>query len=48
MRSSAAAENLWVLSKYQKSVEVLGALTLIVFGLYMLNAYYFWFPSLAM
>ena len=36
-----------MLSKYQKSVEVLGALTLIVFGL-SLNAYYFWFPSLAM
>ena len=37
-----------MLSKYQKSVEVLDALTLIVFGLYMLNAYYFWFPSLPM
>ena len=41
-------ENLRVVSKYQKSVEVLGALTFIIVGLYMLNAYYFWIPSLAM
>ena len=40
-------ENLKVFSKYQKPIEVLGGLTLIVFGLYMLNAYYFWIPSLA-
>ncbi len=41
-------ENLKALSKYQKPVEVLGGVTMIVFGLYMLNAYYFWVPSLAM
>ena len=41
-------ENLKVLSKYQKPIEVLGGLTMIVFGLYMLNAYYFWVPSLAL
>jgi cytochrome c-type biogenesis protein len=41
-------ENLKVLSKYQKPVEVLGGITMIVFGLYMLNAYYFWVPSLAL
>ena len=40
-------ENLKVLSRYQKPIEVLGGLTMIVFGLYMLNAYYFWIPSLA-
>jgi hypothetical protein len=28
-------------------MEVLGGVTLIVFGLYMLNAYYFWIPALA-
>jgi cytochrome c-type biogenesis protein len=37
-----------VLSKYQKPIEVLGGVTMIVFGLYMLNAYYFWVPSLAL
>jgi len=41
-------ENLKMFSKYQKPVEVLGALTLIVFGIYMLNAYYFWIPALAL
>jgi len=41
-------ENLSVLTKYQKGFEIAGALTLIASGLYMLNAYYFWIPSLAM
>jgi cytochrome c-type biogenesis protein len=41
-------ENLSVLSKYQKGFEIAGAVTLIASGLYMLNAYYFWIPSLAM
>jgi cytochrome c-type biogenesis protein len=40
-------ENLAFLSKYQKGFEIAGAVTLIVSGLYMLNAYYFWLPSLA-
>ncbi|WGR91986.1 cytochrome c biogenesis protein CcdA [Bradyrhizobium sp. ISRA443] len=41
-------ENLSVLSNYHKSFEIAGAVTLIASGLYMLNAYYFWIPSLAM
>jgi cytochrome c-type biogenesis protein len=40
-------ENLRVLTKYQKGFEIAGAVTLIASGLYMLNAYYFWVPSLA-
>lgn len=40
-------ENLKVFSRYQKPIEVLGGFTLIVFGVYMLNAYYFWIPALA-
>src|SRR5262249_552220 len=40
-------ENLRAFSRYQKPIEVLGGLTLMVFGLYMLNAYYFWIPALA-
>jgi cytochrome c-type biogenesis protein len=41
-------ENLKVLSKYHKPIEVFGGVTMVVFGLYMLNAYYFWVPFLAM
>ena len=40
-------ENLSVLSKYQKRFELSGAVALIGSGLYMLNAYYFWIPELA-
>jgi len=40
-------ENLRAFSKFQKPIEIAGGLTLIVFGLYMLNAYYFWIPELA-
>jgi cytochrome c-type biogenesis protein len=40
-------ENLRVLTRYQKGFEIVGAVTLIASGLYMLNAYYFWIPSLA-
>jgi len=40
-------ENLSVLGKYQKGFEIAGAVVLIASGLYMLNAYYFWIPSLA-
>jgi cytochrome c-type biogenesis protein len=41
-------ENLRIFSRYQKGFEVTGAVTLIASGLYMLNAYYFWIPSLAL
>jgi cytochrome c-type biogenesis protein len=40
-------ENLSMLGKYQKGFEIAGAIVLIASGLYMLNAYYFWIPSLA-
>jgi cytochrome c-type biogenesis protein len=40
-------ENIRVLAKYQKAFEIIGAATLIASGLYMLNAYYFWIPALA-
>jgi cytochrome c-type biogenesis protein len=40
-------ENLRVLAKYQKAFEIVAGVTLIASGLYMLNAYYFWVPSLA-
>jgi cytochrome c-type biogenesis protein len=40
-------ENLRVLTKYQRAFEMLGAATPIASGLYMLNSYYFWVPSLA-
>jgi cytochrome c-type biogenesis protein len=40
-------ENLSGLSKYQRRFELLGGITLIGSGLYMLNAYYFWIPELA-
>ena len=40
-------ENLSVFSKYQKGFEIAGAVVMIASGLYMLNAYYFWIPSLA-
>lgn len=41
-------ENLSVFAKYQKGFEIVGAVALISSGFYMLNAYYFWIPSLAM
>jgi cytochrome c-type biogenesis protein len=40
-------ENLKPLAKYQRAFEILGGLTLIIAGLYMLNAYYFFIPELA-
>lgn len=40
-------EELRVLGRYQKAVEVAGALVMILAGLYMLNAYYFVIPALA-
>ena len=41
-------ENLKSLSHYRRGFEIAGGLTLIVMGLYMLNAVLFWIPSLAM
>ena len=40
-------ENLNSLSRYRRGFEISGGLTLIVMGLYMLNAVFFWIPSLA-
>jgi cytochrome c-type biogenesis protein len=40
-------ENLKTLSRYRRGFEIAGGLTLIVMGLYMLNAAYIWIPELA-
>ncbi len=40
-------ENLKILSRYRRAFEIAGGLTLIVMGLYMLNAVYIWIPELA-
>jgi cytochrome c-type biogenesis protein len=40
-------ENLRGLDTYRRAFETVGGLTLILSGLYMLNAYYFWLPALA-
>jgi cytochrome c-type biogenesis protein len=40
-------ENLRGLDSYRRAFETVGGLTLILSGLYMLNAYYFWLPALA-
>jgi cytochrome c-type biogenesis protein len=40
-------ENLRGLDSYRRAFETLGGLILILSGLYMLNAYYFWIPALA-
>ncbi len=40
-------ENLRGLDSYRRAFETVGGLTLILSGLYMLNAYYFWILSLA-
>jgi len=40
-------ENLRGLAAWRRAFEVLGGLTLVAAGLYMLNAYYFWIPELA-
>jgi cytochrome c-type biogenesis protein len=40
-------ENLRGLDSYRRIFETVGGLTLILSGLYMLNAYYFWLPALA-
>lgn len=41
-------ENLKTLSRYRRGFEIAGGLTLIVMGLYMLNAVYIWIPELAL
>jgi cytochrome c-type biogenesis protein len=40
-------ENLKTVSRYRRGFEIAGGLTLIVMGLYMLNAVYIWIPELA-
>ena len=40
-------ENLRGLDSYRRAFETVGGLILILSGLYMLNAYYFWLPALA-
>lgn len=40
-------ENLRVLRHSQRAFEIAGGVVLILSGLYMLNAYYFWIPDLA-
>ena len=40
-------ENLKILSRYRRGFEIAGGVTLIVMGLYMLNAVLFWIPALA-
>ncbi|WP_300210719.1 cytochrome c biogenesis CcdA family protein [Bradyrhizobium sp.] len=40
-------ENLKILSRYRRGFEIVGGLTLIVMGLYMLNAVYVWIPEFA-
>jgi cytochrome c-type biogenesis protein len=40
-------ENLRGVSRYRHGFEIAGGLTLIVMGLYMLNAVYIWIPELA-
>ncbi len=40
-------ENLRPLDAYRRVFEALGGLLLILSGLYMLNAYFFWIPALA-
>jgi len=41
-------ENMHGLSPYRRIFETVGGVTLIASGLYMLNAYFFWIPELAM
>lgn len=40
-------ENLHGLDSYRRAFETVGGLILILSGLYMLNAYFFWIPDLA-
>jgi cytochrome c-type biogenesis protein len=40
-------EGLRGLASYRRAFEILGGVTLVAAGLYMLNAYFFWIPELA-
>lgn len=40
-------ENLRRLASFRRAFELLGGLTLVAAGLYLLNAYFFWVPELA-
>lgn len=40
-------EGLKFLAAYRRAFEIIGGLTLVAAGLYMLNAYFFWIPELA-
>jgi cytochrome c-type biogenesis protein len=40
-------ENMQSLARYRRVFEAFGGLTLVAAGLYMLNAYFFWIPELA-
>lgn len=40
-------ENLRGLDRYRRVFETAGGITLVLSGLYMLNAYFFWLPALA-
>lgn len=40
-------EGLRFLAAYRRGFEIVGGLTLVAAGLYMLNAYFFWIPELA-
>ena len=40
-------ENLCDLEAYRRAFETAGGIVLILSGLYMLNAYFFWIPALA-
>lgn len=40
-------ESLRGLASYRRAFEIVGGLTLVAAGLYMLNAYFFWIPELA-
>lgn len=43
----SALEEMKVLSRYQKSFEVIGGIVLVLMGLYMLNAFFIVIPALA-
>lgn len=34
-------------ARYQRAFDIVGGVTLVLMGLYMLNAYFFWVPALA-
>src|SRR5262249_14170692 len=40
-------ENLKSISRYRRGIEIVGGVTLIFMGFYMLNAVMFWIPELA-